>query len=294
VLCACFGTIVDTYDDIGLDADFADSSYVVSSLWLYERLADTSLVIIDARGAASHAAGHIPGALASEWSEYCDLSSTPADTGYARLLPQAQLAQVLGNKGISHQRRVVVYGDPLNGWGEEGHLVWLLRYLGVDSAAMLDGGYPYWASRGYATTTQPSSPSPVSFLPAVDSSLFASRAYVHARLGTLQIVDARAPQEYQGAMLYGEVRGGHIPGAVNVHMKLAYDTDGRFLRQSALEALFTGVGLSPADTVAAYCTGGVRSGLSTVVLRMAGYSLARNYQGSWWNWAADLSLPVEQ
>lgn len=274
--------------------NYADSSFVTTAAWLWEHRDDSSVVILDARGESAYRSGHIPGAIASDWQEYADLSGSPDDAGYGELRSATKVVAVLAAKGVSPGRTVVVYGDADEAWGEDGHLVWLLRMHGVENARLLDGGYPFWEEQGYETTRDESVPRPVAqWTATVDSSWTASTAWLAAGLDTVQIVDSRSEREYEGATPYGEVRGGHIPGAVHIHFKELYADDGRFLGQDELTALFAAEGLSTDSTIVAYCTGGVRSGVMAVVMRMAGYAKARNYDGSFWAWAADESLPLE-
>ncbi|MBD3241535.1 MAG: sulfurtransferase [Chitinivibrionales bacterium] len=293
-LSLCSGEIVKDSPAAAKSYDYADSSFITTAEWLSQHRNDSSVVIVDARGESAYDNGHIPGAIASEWQEYADMSGSPDDTGYAELRPTAEIVAILAAKGISPDRTVVVYGDADEAWGEDGHLVWLLRMHGVTSARLLDGGFPFWKDQGYETTREATQPRPVDPWPVeVDSSWGASTQYLAAGLDTLQIVDSRSEREYNGATPYGEARGGHIPGAVHIHFEELYADDGRFLSQDELVALFESEGVAADRTIVAYCTGGVRSGVMAVVLRMAGYAQARNYDGSFWAWAADESLPLE-
>ncbi|MCZ7583937.1 MAG: rhodanese-like domain-containing protein [Deltaproteobacteria bacterium] len=109
-------------------------------------------------------------------------------------------------------------------------------------------------------------------------------------------MDAREAEEYRGATKYGQLRGGHIPGARLLHHEDLYAPDGSVKNADALTALFTGLGLpSPPGRkrVVAYCAGGIRSGLTYTALRLAGYENAANYEASIYDYARDLSLPLD-
>lgn len=269
-------------------------TFSVSDAWLAAHLADTSVIVLDARGEGGYRKGHVPGAVPIDWQECADMSGSPKKPGYGEILDPAALSRVLERKGVHPARTVVVCGDPVGGWGEDGYIVWALRMAGISRARLLDGGITYWKAGGLAVTRKADSPRPADFtIEAYDSTWLATTAYVKANLEKVQIIDTRSEKEFGGKTPYGEARGGHLPGAVHVHYREVYRRDGRLLPPDQLASLFASRGLSKDTTVVAYCTGGVRSGLMVLALRMAGFARSRNYDGSAWGWAADASLPLE-
>jgi thiosulfate/3-mercaptopyruvate sulfurtransferase len=222
-------------------------------------LHDAGATFLDARGALDQATAHIPGAAPLGW---LSLRDTP---------------------------------------GHDGHLTADLDYLGHPDAHILDGGLPAWRAAGGPVTTGAaalkeallSEPTPGDFVPAPDPARRAGLAEVQAawQSGGATLWDTREAREFTGETPYGEDRGGHIPGAVHLWYADLTRADGTLKPEDELRALLTAAGVSPAGTVIALCTGGVRSGFAYAVLRELGYPAVRNYDGSMWEWAAtDLPL----
>jgi thiosulfate/3-mercaptopyruvate sulfurtransferase len=99
------------------------------------------------------------------------------------------------------------------------------------------------------------------------------------------IIDSRSPREYRGRNPHGETRGGHIPGAINLHYREFLDPQGKLLSRETILAELAAKGVSPEAQIVIYCTGGIRSAWLTVVLVDLGFN-AQNYAGSMWEWSA--------
>lgn len=288
------GCLVSPNDDDSDVVDYLDTTYITSAKSVSEELGSTDLLILDARGDSVHALGHIPGAVSVTWQQFSDMSGGPGTPGFGTVLPPAKLAPRLDSVGVSPDKKIVVYGNPLNGWGEDGRIVWMLRMAGIARSSILNGGYPYWVDRGYPTSTTAIGPAvAASGVVAFDSSLTAATDYVSSNISSLAILDSRTQREYEGAADYGEARGGHIPGALLFSYNTVFTPKGTIRPQDELEAAFEEAGLSKSDDIVAYCTAGIRSGHLCCVLRMAGYDKARNYDASFYEWAGDSTLDVE-
>lgn len=251
-------------------------------------------IIIDARSAKDYAAGHLPGAVNAPWQSLADMSGKPGDPGWGVTLAADQLAAAIGALGISNDSRVVVYSATPSGWGEDGRVAWALRQAGLDEISILDGGIEAWKESGGEISTEVAIPKPASFsVTALDTALTAAKEEVRAALGKARILDARAPEEYAGAQKYGEARGGHLPGAINVPWTEVFDAKGRVLDPAELASRMKKAGITPQDEIIAYCTAGIRSAHLVLALREAGFTHARNYDASFHEWAGDASLPLE-
>lgn len=258
-----------------------------------EDIAQLDATLLDARDVLAYRAGHIPGAVHASWTAYVDgmLSGKLIDD-----TPAIQAS--LRASGVRDDKPVVVYGDWNDGWGEEGRLFWMLEYLGHTDVHVLAGGMPRWrAVKGTAQTMAPDV-TPGDFTVAVRPSLRASAqdvlAVVEGRApGSVLILDTRALEEFDGATPYGAARGGHVPGARHFYWKEVFQTTGQLRAPHDIDAQLTSLGMEADTIVISYCTGGVRSGFMYLILRWIGHAAARNYDGSWWEWAADQSLPVE-
>lgn len=249
------------------------------------------IVVLDAREAGDYAAGHLPGAVRADWKEYRDgLLTTGA-------LPKDldELARELSALGVDEGKRVLVCGAGREGWGEEGRLAWMLAYLGHPSVAVLDGGCLAWARAGRPLSRDKPRPTPGLFRARPRQELRTTKDEVARALTDprVQLIDARSVEEYRGATPYLEARGGHIPGAVHLEFKRVLDDKSALKDKDALQRLLREAGLDLERPVIAYCTGGVRSALLVMALREAGIA-AKNYDGSFWEWAKDDALPVEK
>ncbi len=134
------------------------------------------------------------------------------------------------------------------------------------------------------------------FKAAVKASRKATKEHIMKKLGTknFAVVDSRTDEEYNGWQLYGEARGGHIPGAVQIPYAWFFNSDKTVLKYSDLKTMFESRGITRKKEVTAYCTVGIRSGFVYFLYRLMGYPKASNYDGSIAEWSADTSLPMEK
>lgn len=278
---------------IGLAPSMASAS---SRGWLNveELKALPDAVILDARSAQDYAAGHLPGAVHVTWQSLADMNGKPGDTGWGTLLPPEQLAAAIGALGVSNDSHVVIYSASPAGWGEDGRIAWTLRSAGLEKVSILDGGIEAWRRAGGEISTEAIAPQPAQFtLAAPDVSLSVDKEGVKASLATARIIDSRSPEEFAGAQKYGEARGGHLPGAINIPWTRVFNENGTLLDPATLAAQMRQAGISPEDEIIAYCTAGIRSAHLVLALREAGFAKARNYDASFHEWAGDSALPLE-
>jgi thiosulfate/3-mercaptopyruvate sulfurtransferase len=304
ILTGCSGTIFDGSDQRGWEyttGGWIDSSYVVSPEWVNAHLSDLSLIVIDTREESVKDRERIPGALDLHWTALVDLSTSPVQPGYGLSYGPEKISHILDSMGVDTSKTVVVYNDPVNGWAEDGRVLWVLRLAGIHKSKFINGGLNSWQAKGFPTSknrTLPRSSSGYRIM-SFDSSYTVDGNFINRRIpnwnvssSNLRLIDSREKSEYNGSILYGEKRGGHIPGARWYWFKDLIHPDGTVKSQVQLDSIFTSLGIKRQDTVVAYCTGGVRSADVTIFLRMAGYPNSRNYDGSWWDWAATDEFPV--
>lgn len=251
---------------------------------------DCGFDLTDAQaGERAFVAGHLPGALYASLDR--DLSG-PKRPGIGRHpLPEfAAFAATAGAWGVAPGRQVVCY-DAQGGF-YAARCWWLLRWLGHETAAVLDGGLAAWREAGGALAEGPATPPggapyPASApaMPSIDA------ATLQARLGRVRVVDARAPERFRGDSEPLDAVAGHIPGATNRFFKLNLQPDGRFRPAAELRAEFDAWGTPPAEVVHS-CGSGVTACHNLLAMVHAGLAGGTLYPGSWSEWCSDPARPV--
>ena len=271
------------------------SSIVVSAEWLKDNLDATNILVIDARGGTDSSFAtkdHIPGAIKVGMGQF----DTPNPQGFNDLESASAFSTHLAALGINKNKAIVIYADNVSSWGADGRILWSLRMAGFNNTALLDGGINYWTTAGYPLTKTVVAPTPTTATAITyDSTYTATIHYVKNNFSTIKLLDSRAQTEYDGAQLYGEARGGHLVGATLLTYTNIFNADKRIKNQADLEAIFTAAGITKQDNIVTYCTAGFRSAHLAMILRYAGYTNARNYDGSFAEWAAadSTNYPVE-
>ena len=258
-------------------------------------LEDSDVIAIDCRfdladpeaGHRAYLEAHIKGAVYAHLDK--DLSS-PKHPGSGRhpLPPAAHLERVFGRFGIAAGRQVVAYDA--SGGMFAARLWWLLRYMGHDAVAVLDGGWPAWIAGGGPIASGEEDNAPAQFRGRPHPGRVVKAEQV---LDQPRLVDSRDPGRYRGEVEPIDPVAGHIPGAVNYFFKRNLATDGRFLAPDALRLALTGVfGTTPAAEVTFYCGSGVTACHNILAAVHAGFPEPRLYAGSWSEWCADPARPV--
>ena len=245
------------------------------------RVVESGALLLDARPLRHFILSHAEGAVHVRWDEFSD----PEERG--RLHPDTDvLGELLGALGVSNHRRVVVIGGWDGEWGEEARIVWMLRYLGLEQVAIVEGGHSAWRNADLPTESGRSRPTAATFTPVIVPSVSAQVSHLE-EFGL--VLDVRTRDEFEGATPYGEARGGHVPGARHLLWTDLIDANGALRTPEEIREI---VGEELDVPVVAYCTGGVRSAFVWAALEHAGYTNAANYAGSWWEYAGT-ELPVE-
>lgn len=175
-------------------------------------------------------------------------------------------------------------------------LWWLLRWLGHDAVAVLDGGFGKWTAEKRPVVVDTSRRPPVVFDAALRPDMIADAGEVAGHIGAAdwRLVDARAPERYRGDVEPLDKVAGHIPTAVN-HFFQSNLKDGTMRAPADLRAqLKETLGETTPDHVVCYCGSGVTACQNLLALEHAGLAGAKLYPGSWSEWSADPSRPVEK
>ena len=246
-------------------------------------LADT------AAGERAYAEGHLPGAVYVHLDRH--LSGNKTGRNGRHPLPDRQaLAARAGAWGIAPGVQVVCYDA--QGMPYAARAWWLLRWLGHEAVAVLDGGAAAWASAGGTLTREPATPQPQPpypprppGMPTVDA------AELLARLGSRPVLDARAAERYRGEVEPLDPVAGHIPGAMNRFFKDNLQPDGRLQPAERLREAFAALHADPAQLVH-QCGSGVTACHNLLAMEHAGLRGSALYPGSWSEWCADPARPV--
>jgi len=273
-------------------------SSLVSTEIVAAHLHDPHWIFIDCRfdladtetGRRQYEHGHIPGAVYAHLDE--DLSGPPlTDHGRHPLPSPAALTRLFGRLGINSHKQVVAY-DGHNGVYAS-RLWWMLRYMGHDAAAVLDGGWPAWAATGGARRSGVEQNERAIFLGA-------PRREWLVRVGEVPaqplLIDSREAARYRGEVEPIDPQPGHIPGAINFHYAEVWGEDGRYLPVTQLKEKLDGLlAGGSAEEATFYCGSGVSACVNLLALAHAGLGDGRLYVGSWSEWSrAEAGRPLAQ
>ena len=264
------------------------------------RLDDPRQVIVDCRynlldpaaGRGAWTAGHIPGAY------YADLGrdlAGPKHAGSGRhpLPDPAIFTAWVARLGIGPGVQVAVYDDA--GGQMAARLWWLLRWIGHQEVALVDGGFPAWLAAGFPISTvmptgrSPAAPGRAGQMPVIDT------AEVLRSLGTgrWRLIDLRARARFRGEQEPIDPVAGHIPGAANAPFTDTLDPAGHFRSAEALRTYFLPLLNGHASaTVAAMCGSGVTACHGIFTLELAGFPGVHLYAGSWSEWIQSTARPI--
>lgn len=273
---------------------------LISATELAKHLDQPDWVIFDCRfsladpsaGAKAYRQGHLPGARYADLNK--DLSSQAKSyTGRHPLPDFAVLAKKLGNWGVSNRSQIVVYDDA--GGAFASRLWWLLRTMGHQDVAVLDGGIQHWQKQKLPITTHLPKVTPTEFRCYLDSRQWLSAAQVENGLATraITLIDARAPERYAGLQEPIDPVAGHVPKAINRPFQLNLDSAGLFLPAKELKKQFERLTESrKPEQVVHMCGSGVTACHNLLAMEIAGLHGSRLYAGSWSEWIVDKNRAV--
>lgn len=266
------------------------TTVVVSPKWLFEHLNDSQVVIVDCRfsladsqlGKKQYQESHIAGSYYLDLNQ--DLSSPVAEHGGRHPLPNINdLADKLAQIGVNYQKTLVVAYDDSR-FAFASRLWWLLRYLGHEQVAVLDGGFAGWQKAGYPVSEVIPESGMGTFVPQLQAQKVVDYTYVKNRKDRpdVVLVDSRESDRYRGEREPIDKIAGHIPGAVNYPWQEVTDADGCLLPQSEQRQRWEQ--LETAKEILVYCGSGVTACVNLLSLEIAGISTGKLYAGSWSDW----------
>ncbi|MAT95787.1 MAG: sulfurtransferase [Anaerolineaceae bacterium] len=244
-------------------------------------LADTAV------GYQNYQQAHIPGAVYAHLDD--DLSGPPVTDHGRHPLPTPQrLAQLFSRLGIDEMSQVVAYDDA--GGMIAARLWWMLRYMGHDAVAVLDGGWQTWQAADLPTR---------SGIEKNEAAQFSGRpkpkwvVTLNEVAGQPLLIDSRGPERYRGEIEPLDPQPGHIPGAQNLPYEKQLDEHGRFRPAEEMKAELTAVlGDKSGESATFYCGSGVSACVNLLAMAHVGLGNGRLYVGSWSEWSSDSERPI--
>lgn len=265
---------------------------LISVAELSRRIDDPDVVVVDCRfsladpdqGRRDYALSHVPGAVYAHLDD--DLAGPVTEDSGRHPLPNPdEFVATLRRWGVSQHSQVVVYDDA--GGGIAARLWWMLRWMGHEPVALLDGGFAGWVAESLPVSDAASSPTPGNFSgkPATDATL--SVGEVQARLASSDdfvLVDARDAARFRGDQEPIDPIAGHVPGARNLPFNEGLSADGRLKSPAELKNLWRRLGVDTAGEWAVMCGSGVTACHLALSAQISGLTPPRVYVGSWSEW----------
>jgi len=268
---------------------------------LAAHLDDPDWAIVDCRfnlqdtgqGRRAYQAGHIPGAVYAHLDEDLSGPVVPGRTGRHPLPEPEVFAARLGRWGIGNTTQVVAYDDA--GGAYAARLWWMLRWLGHEAVAVLDGGWPVWVAAGLPQRAGIETRPPTVFTARLRPELVATADEVMRRRldPDWRVLDARGADRFRGENETLDPVAGHIPGAVSAPYADNLASDGRFRDPASLRQRYQKLlGTVPAVRTICYCGSGVTAAHDLLAIFHAGLGEGRLYPGSWSEWITDPTRPI--
>lgn len=262
--------------------------YIVDAQYVMEHMKDENVLIIDARGEEAAQNGTVEGAVAAIWQQFAAVSDGAAgDPMWGTILDVDSLSAALSAAGISQDKEIILFAAAQNGWGDDGRILWELVAAGFPNVKMVDGGYDGLVAAGVPTVKGAAAYTPAEVtVSAIDETHVINTDALAADYDSFKVVDVRADKEYEGGAFYGEVKGGHLPGAIHIRFTDLFNDDCTLKSNDEITAMFEAAGVAKTDKIVTYCTAGIRSAYMQLILEMCGFENTMNYDESYYRWCA--------
>ena len=269
-----------------------DFKKLVDTDYLLKTRDNDNVVVIDARGSMlEEGALMYDKATVVDWTDISLLDEFGGED-LGKLLSKDNYQEIFNILGIKEDTEVLVYGFtmPNQGFGDEARVVYTFNYAGFDNIKIIDGGFDKVEQLGFNKNYNPETDrinvSNIVREEAQDNekAIFTDELLSFVNSAGVQIIDTRLEAEYNGRVIYGENKAGHIPGSISVPFNSLVDEDGFIKSREALEEYFVSKGLDKNKLQITYCTTGVRASYVAVILEELGYKV-RNYEPSFARYA---------
>ena len=269
-----------------------DFKKLVDAEYLLNNRTNNNVVVIDARGGMLEEGSLMyDKAIVVDWTDISLLGEFGGED-LGKLLSKDNYQQIFSKVGITDESEVLVYGFtmPEQGFGDEARVLYTFSYAGFDNIKFIDGGFKQVEKLGfnkkYVPTTDRIDVSDVVRSEATQNEKAIYTDELLSKIGNtdVQIIDTRLEVEYNGRIIYGENKAGHIPGAISLPFNSLVDSNGFLKSRAALEKYVTDKGLDKNKLQVTYCTTGVRASYVAVILEELGFTV-RNYEPSFARYA---------
>ena len=269
-----------------------DFKKLVDAEYLLNNRTNNNIVVIDARGGMLEEGSLMyDKAIVVDWTDISLLGEFGGEE-LGKLLSKENYEQIFSKLGITNESEVLVYGFtmPEQGFGDEARVLYTFSYAGFDNIKFIDGGFKQVEKLGfnkkYVPTTDRIDVSDVVRSEATQNKKAIYTDELLSKIGNtdVQIIDTRLEVEYNGRVIYGENKAGHIPGAISLPFNSLVDSNGFLKSRAALEKYVTDKGLDKNKLQVTYCTTGVRASYVAVILEELGFTV-RNYEPSFARYA---------
>ena len=269
-----------------------DFKKLVDAEYLLNNRTNNNIVVIDARGGMLEEGSLMyDKAIVVDWTDISLLGEFGGEE-LGKLLSKENYQQIFSKVGITDESEVLVYGFtmPEQGFGDEARVLYTFSYAGFDNVKFIDGGFKQVEKLGfnkkYVPTTDRIDVSDVVRSEATQNEKAIYTDELLSKIGNtdVQIIDTRLEVEYNGRVIYGENKAGHIPGAISLPFNSLVDSNGFLKSREVLEKYVTDKGLDKNKLQVTYCTTGVRASYVAVILEELGFKV-RNYEPSFARYA---------
>ena len=269
-----------------------DFKKLVDAEYLLNNRTNNNVVVIDARGGMLEEGSLMyDKAIVVDWTDISLLGEFGGEE-LGKLLSKENYQQIFSKLGITDESEVLVYGFtmPEQGFGDEARVLYTFSYAGFDNVKFIDGGFKQVEKLGfnkkYVPTTDRIDVSDVVRSEATQNEKAIYTDELLSKIGNtdVQIIDTRLEVEYNGRVIYGENKAGHIPGAISLPFNSLVDSNGFLKSREVLEKYVTDKGLDKNKLQVTYCTTGVRASYVAVILEELGFTV-RNYEPSFARYA---------
>lgn len=269
-----------------------DFEKLVDAEYLLNNRTNEDIVVIDARGGMlEEGALMYDKAVVVDWTDISLLDEFGGEN-LGKLLSKDNYEQIFSKLGINANSEVLVYGFtmPEQGFGDEARVVYTFNYAGFDKVKIIDGGFKQVEKLGFNKNYEPTEDrldvSDVVRSEATQNEKAIFTDELLSKLGSndVQIIDTRLEVEFNGRVIYGENKAGHIPGAISLPFNSLVDEEGFVKSREELEKYVNEKGLDKDKLQITYCTTGVRASYVAVILEELGFNV-RNYEPSFARYA---------